>query len=886
MKIVINCRHMKRVLLAGLLLLFAGTAFPQISGRVTDRQKKPVPYATVLLYDKEITGGTPKAYAITDDDGRFRVGSFKPAKGSWVVVRSVGFKELRRELDPKQHLYNFVMEVDIKSLKEVKVKSDFYGISENGDTVKFSTDYFKNGTEETAGELLDKIPGVEVDGGSVTYAGKKVDKVLLDGRELFSDNGGVLLDNLPAELVKGAELLTNYKGNSLTEEFKDQAQTALNIKTDQKSQTSGKIRLSGGLTNAYDANGYLLHTSGKWAVSANLSANNLDAPVASGAMVFYNLDNSLSAGEGYNLSTAESDLMNLSFLPSDVYQADKGMLSLDVTYYPSEKFKVNSRFTGSASLMRSEIFSEQVYAATAETNHHSKEHENRSRLLNGSVKVFYQPDKQWEFSALTQLSYSGSLSDYRQSDYGFVRKLGIFSNDTADRFSFGEELVCHRKIGKGLLSPHISFRMTNQAEENQWWTDSALLPVAYLRSGDSLGLHLGIENLKRSFKSDVTYSYPISKHLKFKSTVTWERGRNDYRYQELEHYMEENVCSAHISLGNRNGKLHYSLRMSAVADRWQTDIREMEKGFTPYLTASAYLSLNFKPTHSLDFTATNNQTPIGLTTLLRDTIINSYQSMHGGSRITDPFSKYANIRMNYRVRNNNSGTGFYANAYYMHGQCMTTTNYTQNGLMSITVYDNKGESENISIRMSVSQSLKFIPVEARLSGSSGHSFRDGTVNGDMVRTVSGRYTGKLSLVSRSKGRFNGEISGNIGLTDNKVTTLNNRLQEIGGKASCSYADDHWRASLNAGYSQLMNRLDDMDLWDLGFSVSYRFKHWEIWLQGSNLFNLNETEWMEVSMNPVYTSTTIYRKIPGSLLLGLAYRIAGSGSESSPTIIIR
>ncbi|MBO7624290.1 MAG: carboxypeptidase regulatory-like domain-containing protein, partial [Bacteroidales bacterium] len=155
---------MKRVLLAGLLLLFAGTAFPQISGRVTDRQKKPVPYATVLLYDKEITGGTPKAYAITDDDGRFRVGSFKPSKGSWVVVRSVGFKELRRELDPKQHLYNFVMEVDIKSLKEVKVKSDFYGISENGDTVKFSTDYFKNGTEETAGELLDKIPGVEVDG--------------------------------------------------------------------------------------------------------------------------------------------------------------------------------------------------------------------------------------------------------------------------------------------------------------------------------------------------------------------------------------------------------------------------------------------------------------------------------------------------------------------------------------------------------------------------------------------------------------------------------------------------------------------------------------------------------------------------------------------------
>ena len=114
--------------------------------------------------------------------------------------------------------------------------------------------------------------------------------------------------------------------------------------------------------------------------------------------------------------------------------------------------------------------------------------------------------------------------------------------------------------------------------------------------------------------------------------------------------------------------------------------------------------------------------------------------------------------------------------------------------------------------------------------------------------------------------------------------LNNWLQEIGGKASCSYADDHWRASLHAGYSQLMNRLDDMDLWDLGFSVSYRFKHWEIWLQGSNLFNLNETEWMEVSMNPVYTSTTIYRKIPGSLLIGLAYRFSEAKEEPATMII--
>ncbi|MBR4511445.1 MAG: carboxypeptidase-like regulatory domain-containing protein [Bacteroidales bacterium] len=873
------------VLAAVLALFFAGNASAQISGTVTDKQKKPVPYATVLLYNTDITGGTPKAYAITDNDGRFKMNT-KLEKGNWAVVRCVGFKEQRKELDPKRHSFTFYLEEDIKSLKEVTVKSSFYGISVAGDTVKFSTDYFKNGTEETAGELIGKIPGVEVsEGGDVTYAGKKVDKVLLDGKEIFINNGQVLMNNLSADAVKGAELLTKYNDGSLAEEFRDGDQTALNIKTDGKGRTSGNVRMLAGITNAYDVSGNMLHTGGKWSVSANISANNLDKGVTSGAsMAFYQLDNSLSSNDFVSFSSADEDLMSLSSPATNVYQADKGMLSLDVSYHHSKKINVKSRFIGNASLTKSEKFSEQLYAATGATNYHSLEQTNSGRLFDGHVRIFYQPSKKWEFTSLTQVSYNGSRSDYIQSDYGFVRKLNIFSDDTTDRFSFKEEVVCHHKIGKGLLSPHISFQMTNRAEENQLWTDSAMLPVTYVCKGDSLGLHLGIQNLQRSLKSDVTYSLPVTKNIKMKTTVTWEHGRNDYSYQELRHFMDEDICSAHISLSNRNGMLNYSLRVSAIADLWQTDIQEMERGFTPYLTASANVSLHFKPTHSLSLTARNGRSPIGLTMLLRDTLIESYSSMHGGSEITDPFSKSANVSMNYRIRNIHSGTGFYANASYTHRQCFATTNYQQDGLLGITFYDNKGESQSFYFNMSVSQALKFIPVEARLSGSFNRSANEGKVNGEKVPTLYDNYSTGLSLVTRNKGRINGEISGNFGFTDNKLTTLSNRMQHISGKAKCSYADDHWKASIHAGYSLLMNRLDDIDICDLGFSVTYKFKRLEIWLQGTNLLNLNKTEWVQINMNPVYTSTTIYRKIPGSLLIGLAYRFSEAKEEPATMII--
>ena len=871
------------VLAAVLALFFAGNASAQISGTVTDKQKKPVPYATVLLYNTDITGGTPKAYAITDNDGRFKMNT-KLEKGNWAVVRCVGFKEQRKELDPKQHHFAFYLEEDIRSLKEVTVKSTFYGISVSGDTVKFSTDYFKNGTEETAGELIGKIPGVEVSGdGSVTYAGKKVDKVLLDGKDLFTNNGEVLMKNLPAEAVKGAELLTNYKSNSLTEEYKERNETALNIKTDGKGRTSGNVRLSAGITNAYDVSGSLLHTRGKWAVSANMSANNLEKGVSSGATVIYNSDE-FSSSNYTSLSSAEYDLISLSFPPTNVYQADKGLLSMDVTYRPSDKFNVKSHFTGNASLMKSERYSEQLYAATGATNYHSLEQTNSGRLFDGTVKFFYQPSKKWEFSAVTQFFYNGSRSDYIQSDYGFVRKLNIFSNDTSDKYYFKEEMVCHHKIGKGLLTPHISFRMTNQEEENQLWTDSAMLPVTYVCKGDSLGLHLGIQNLQRSLKSDVTYSFPITKNLKMKTNVSWENGRNDYSYQELHHFMDENVCSAHLSLSNRNGMLNYSLRVSAIADLWQTDIQEMERGFTPYLTASANVSLNFKPTHSLSLTARNGRSPIGLTMLLRDTLIESYSSMHGGSVITDPFSETTNINMNYRVRNIKSGTGFYSSVYYTYNQNYVITDYLQDGLLSFTFYDNKGESQNCYLSMDVSQALKFIPVEARLSGSFNRSDREGMVNGEFVRTMYDKYSTGLFLITRNKGRINGEISGDYSFSNSRLTTLDNRMQNISGKAKCSYADDHWKASLHAGYSLLINRLSDIDICDLGFSVTYKFKRLEIWLQGTNLLNLNKIEWVQIDLNPVYTATTIYRKIPGSLLIGLAYRFSEAKEEPATMII--
>lgn len=868
---------MKRILFAAMLLLWAVAAFPQIVGKVTDKQQRPVPYTTVLIYAGEITGGSPKAYAITDNDGKFRM-NVEVTKGNWVVVRCVGFKELRQELDPAKHSYAFVLEEDVKSLTEVKVKGKFFGVSVDGDTVKFNTDYFKDGTEETAGEVLNKIPDMEVsENGDVSYAGKQVDKVLLDGKDIFSSGSGdVLLNNLPADAVESAEILMNYKGSSLVEEFRDRNQTALNIKTNRKGTTSGKLRLSAGITRAYEARGSLLHRRDNWTVSAMLSANNLDKPVFSLMDYlenFLELDNSLSEGN-MGLSGGGS-LLSLAFPASNMYQSDKGLFSVNATYYPSEKFKVKSRFTGNASMMKYENLSRQIYTGSQAYNLHSNARETGSGMLNGSVSLFYQPDKRWEFSSLTQGSFTGSLSDYRQNDRGLVKNLNVFTNDSTHDFNFGQELLSNAKVGKGLVSPHISLRLTDHTVRQQWWTDTAILPVDYTLHGDSLGLYIGTRKQQLSIKSDVNYARPLTSRIKLNANAAWEHVRKDFHYEELYHFMEEEIYSAGLSLNKRDGLFQYSLKMKAVADYWQTDVQEMENGFTPYLSASANVQFMFKPTHFLSLFASNGKSPIDFALLLRDTIITSYSNLYGGSHITDPFSEKYSLNMHYYLNNQFYGSSVTVFASYISSQSLAMASSYQEGLLGISSYDNKGEYSFLSFGTNFSQELGFIPVLLRLSGDYAQSNQDGKVNGTAMRLLSDSYSCGLTLASHSKSRFNGELGGKVSFSDSKYegVSLDNRSWQWSGKAKCSYAHDHWKGYVYCGYSMMQTLLygGERDLWDLGFSVTYSFKHVEIWLQGINLLNLNRNEWEQISMNAIYTSTTVFRKIPGSLLLGAAFK---------------
>ncbi|MHA0111870.1 hypothetical protein ACXYUI_33080, partial [Klebsiella pneumoniae] len=58
-----------------------------------------------------------------------------------------------------------------------------------GDTTEYKADSFKVSANADVQELLKKMPGITVNSkGEITAQGQKVQKVLVDGEEFFSDD--------------------------------------------------------------------------------------------------------------------------------------------------------------------------------------------------------------------------------------------------------------------------------------------------------------------------------------------------------------------------------------------------------------------------------------------------------------------------------------------------------------------------------------------------------------------------------------------------------------------------------------------------------------------------------------------------------------------------
>lgn len=200
------------LLLIGVLMPFVSMAQQvTIKGIVRDAlDGGPLPRVSVrLLTERDSAFVT----AITgDNEGNF---SLKPVpQGKYIAQFSfLGYKTQNIHVRTRagRSSYNIgevQMSLSDIVLSEATVLGKVPEVVVKEDTVEFHADAYKTQPSAVVEDLLKRLPGVEVDeSGKITANGKEVTKILLDGKEFFSDDPKVASKNIPVEMIQKLQVV-------------------------------------------------------------------------------------------------------------------------------------------------------------------------------------------------------------------------------------------------------------------------------------------------------------------------------------------------------------------------------------------------------------------------------------------------------------------------------------------------------------------------------------------------------------------------------------------------------------------------------------------------------------------------------------------------------
>jgi hypothetical protein len=261
----------RRVIAFVAALLIGQSLFAQfsISGTVKDQNAQvPLQGASVRL--RSVTTPTISQNAISDSVGRFRFQNL--ASDSFLLsISFVGFKDVSKGIRVDSSTINLDsaaagnITLDIamvpnssSDLATVVISTRVAPATQKGDTLQINASQFKVNPDATAEDLAKKVPGITIENGQVKAQGETVQKVTIDGRELFGDDATAALRNLPAEVIDKIQIFDRLSDQAQLSGVDDGNTTkGINIvtKANMRNGQFGRIYAGYGTDERYSAGG-------------------------------------------------------------------------------------------------------------------------------------------------------------------------------------------------------------------------------------------------------------------------------------------------------------------------------------------------------------------------------------------------------------------------------------------------------------------------------------------------------------------------------------------------------------------------------------------------------------------------------------------------------
>jgi len=525
-------------------VLAAKAQYPTIKGTVNDTlNKQNLSNAVVsILRPKD---SVLVKFVRTDANGNFELK--KVIAGKYILMVSYpNYAEFTDQINfdgiSEKSLGIVPLITRAKLLEEVIVKQRISAIRVKGDTTEYRADSFHVSANADVQELLKKMPGIQVNSkGEITTQGEKVNKVLVDGEEFFSDDPAVVTKNLRADAVDKVQVFDKKSDQAVFTGIDDgQKQKTINLqlKEDKKKGFFGKAEAGSDfdqynygklMANAFKGKrkiaGYITHDNTKfdalnWDENRNYAGdpNTTTTINDDGGVSMYSSGDEFNWGSGLPISTTAG----LHF--SNKWNLDKNNTNNTFQY---NKLNV----TGKTSSITQNILPDTSFTNTTEQTQANERTRNKLTSMyelqidsSSSLKFTLKAS---DIKTASNLNYLGkSIS----SDNKLINESDRTTTNNDDNKNFNTSMLWRKKFAKKGRTISVNAELTfTDKKENGFL-------LAKNQFFDKNGNIIRLDNVDQrkeniqtgsSINSNFTYTEPLWKNTFLILTYRLNINRND-----------------------------------------------------------------------------------------------------------------------------------------------------------------------------------------------------------------------------------------------------------------------------------------------------------------------------------------------------------------------
>jgi len=246
----------------------------RFSGIIKDTLNQPLENTNVLAIP--LSTEAKIKFSITATDGKYQL-KLRQDQPYRIEISYLGYQKITDTIKLSEDtIKDYTLIPSSQSLEEI-ILTERIPVKVREDTITYRVDKFTDGRERKLRDVLKKLPGIEIDrAGNATVNGKEVTKLLVDGKEFFTGDEKLGVNNIPADVIDEVEALDNYNEVSFLKGLSDSEQLALNIKLKEgkKKFAFGDLEAGGGIEDRYLVHPTLFYYSPKTSVNVIGDFNN------------------------------------------------------------------------------------------------------------------------------------------------------------------------------------------------------------------------------------------------------------------------------------------------------------------------------------------------------------------------------------------------------------------------------------------------------------------------------------------------------------------------------------------------------------------------------------------------------------------------------------